>query len=63
MLRPFSNIFGKFKNLNVWPVGAVSNTITSNYIFYIELNIKWIKYFINWEKDIASSIPGTELSI
>ena len=33
LLRPFSNIFGKFKNLNVCPVGAVSNTMTSKSIF------------------------------
>lgn len=46
---------GKLRNLNVCPVGAVSNTITSNCIFSIEL--------ISWEKDIASSIPGTELKI
>jgi hypothetical protein len=37
LLSPFSKIFGKFKNLNVCPVGAVSKTITSNSIFYIEL--------------------------
>lgn len=55
LLNPFSKIFGKFKNLNVCPVGAVSNTITSNSIFSIEL--------ISCENDIASSIPGTELNI
>lgn len=37
LLNPFSKILGKFKNLNVCPVGAVSNTITSNSIFSIEL--------------------------
>ena len=33
LFNPFSIMFGKFKNLKVCPVGAVSNTITSNYIF------------------------------
>jgi hypothetical protein len=28
LFNPFYIIDGKFKNLNVWPVGAVSNTIT-----------------------------------
>jgi hypothetical protein len=32
LFNPFYIMFGKFKNLKVWPVGAVSNTITSNYI-------------------------------
>lgn len=63
LFNPFYNMLGKFKNLKVCPVGAVSNTITSNYIFSIELYISQKKYLINWENDIASSIPGTELKI
>lgn len=55
LLSPFSRIFGKFRNLNVCPVGAVSKTIISKSIFSIVL--------INCPKDIASSIPGTELII
>jgi len=55
LLSPFSRILGKFKNLNVCPVGAVSKTMISKSIFSIVL--------INWPKDIASSIPGTELMI
>jgi hypothetical protein len=38
LLRPFSKMLGKFKNLKVCPVGAVSKTITSNSIFSIELH-------------------------
>lgn len=56
-------MLGKFRNLNVCPVGAVSKIIVSNSIFSIELKILLWVYLINWEKDIASSIPGTELRI
>jgi hypothetical protein len=59
---PFSMMLGKFKNRRVWPVGAVSNTIKSNSIFSTELNYKYV-YLISFEKDIASSMPGTELNI
>ena len=38
LLRPFSMTVGKFKKRSVWPVGAVSKTITSKSIFSIELN-------------------------
>jgi hypothetical protein len=37
-LRPFSRMFGKFRKRRVWPVGAVSKTITSKSIFSIELS-------------------------
>ena len=35
---PFSRMLGKLRNRRVWPVGAVSNTITSKSIFSIELD-------------------------
>ena len=38
LFSPFSRMFGKFKKRRVWPVGAVSNTITSKSIFSIELH-------------------------
>jgi hypothetical protein len=55
-------MFGKFRNLRVWPVGAVSNTIKSNSIFSTELTYKYV-YPMSFEKDIAESIPGIELNI
>lgn len=38
LFKPFSITLGKFRNLKVWPVGAVSKTMTSKSIFYIELS-------------------------
>lgn len=38
LFSPFSKMLGKLRNRRVWPVGAVSNTITSKSIFSIELN-------------------------
>jgi hypothetical protein len=37
LLSPFYRRLGKLRNLSVWPVGAVSKTITSKSIFSIEL--------------------------
>ncbi len=44
--NPFSNKLGKFNSLRVWPVGAVSKTITSNFISSMWLNVFIIKYFL-----------------
>lgn len=38
LLNPFSRMLGKLRKRNVWPVGAVSNMITSKSIFSIDLN-------------------------
>ncbi|KAH3665563.1 hypothetical protein OGAPHI_003750 [Ogataea philodendri] len=58
--RSFSKVEGNCKNRNVWPVGAVSNTIVS-YLITEESSFFWFLMCLRTSmNENASSIPGIE---